>query len=303
MKAIKRKIRKKGFSLVECMVAMAIFAMMATIVMQILGIAITRNLRNHQTEKDIDAQIENVVDDNSLTDRETMTMAFKFMTQEGTEKTLSISDVQLKFSDTGFENGYQINTFNKDFGASGSDDESSDESSDSEDEGIPGLVKSYNHIYGTTGIDFVEVRQIDKPTSGDVYTVKWKIKVHTSDKILSDSVANSIKVAVPKSAYNLKVSPGVSLDYKILVNYDLKSREKTGTTVRFADKDPGSKEAQYGDIEIRFDMAKADYVAEYKSVVEYFYRKCTDAQKGASGLKVQEGSINGIYDDLLTTIS
>ena len=81
MKLIKRLRRKKGFTLTECLVAIVIFALMSAIVMQILAIAINQYKNNDKVDKDMDAQINNLVQENALVERDTTNLVMKFVYQ------------------------------------------------------------------------------------------------------------------------------------------------------------------------------------------------------------------------------
>ena len=65
MKQLKRLLRKKGFTISEVLVAMMIFAIMTAIVMQILAIAINQHKNNVNSEKDMDKQVQDIVEYNS----------------------------------------------------------------------------------------------------------------------------------------------------------------------------------------------------------------------------------------------
>ena len=69
MKLIKRLKRKKGFTLTECLISILIFALMASIVMQILAIAIAQYRSNDSIDKDMDTQISDLVQENALVER------------------------------------------------------------------------------------------------------------------------------------------------------------------------------------------------------------------------------------------
>ena len=67
---MKKLLKRKGFTLVECIVAIAIFALMSALVMQILALSIRQYRSNHHIEMDMDAQIKDIAEDNELIDRE-----------------------------------------------------------------------------------------------------------------------------------------------------------------------------------------------------------------------------------------
>ena len=90
MKQLKRLLRKKGFTISEVLVAMMIFAIMTAIVMQILAIAINQHKKNVNSEKDMDKQVQDIVEYNSnMVKRETADMAISFV-RTGSNKVASI---------------------------------------------------------------------------------------------------------------------------------------------------------------------------------------------------------------------
>lgn len=78
---MKRLKQRSGFSLVECVVAMAVLAIMSLLLTMILSAAINTKNKNAAIEKDIDSQVENIAKDNS-TVREEHNSSIEFK-QEG----------------------------------------------------------------------------------------------------------------------------------------------------------------------------------------------------------------------------
>lgn len=58
---MKKTKKNSGFTLVECVVAMAVLTIMSLLLMMFLNISISQRNRNIQREKDLDEQIENLV--------------------------------------------------------------------------------------------------------------------------------------------------------------------------------------------------------------------------------------------------
>ena len=67
---MKRLIHKKGFTLVECVVAMAVLAIMSIMLMTMLNIAVTARNKNTQYERDLDSAIENLADPDAAANKE-----------------------------------------------------------------------------------------------------------------------------------------------------------------------------------------------------------------------------------------
>lgn len=73
MKKIKRK---KGFTLVECVVAMAVLAIMSLLLMMILTVTINSKNKSTAIEKDIDRQIDSIVGAGAVTTEYTSEIVF-----------------------------------------------------------------------------------------------------------------------------------------------------------------------------------------------------------------------------------
>ena len=96
MKLLKRLKRKKGFTLTECLISMLIFALMASIVMQILAIAIAQYRSNDSIDKDMDTQISDLVQENALVERETTNLVMKFVSGTGGTNNITINDMKIE---------------------------------------------------------------------------------------------------------------------------------------------------------------------------------------------------------------
>ena len=110
MKLLKRLKRKKGFTLTECLISMLIFALMASIVMQILAIAIAQYRSNDSIDKDMDTQISDLVQENALVERETTNLVMKFVSGTGGTNNITINDMKIENgSSDGADGRLQIN--------------------------------------------------------------------------------------------------------------------------------------------------------------------------------------------------
>lgn len=75
---MKKLNRKKGFTLVECVVAMAVFAIMSLLLTMMLSISVQARNKNMSIEKDIDSQVKNIASDNkSSSDKYNSSIEFK----------------------------------------------------------------------------------------------------------------------------------------------------------------------------------------------------------------------------------
>lgn len=252
MKLIKRLKHKKGFTLTECLISILIFALMASIVMQILAIAIAQYRSNDSIDKDMDTQISDLVQENALVERETTNLVMKFVSGTGGTNNITINDMKIKNgSSESVDGALQINKIDATINNNGGNS--------NKDKNSGGMVTDDIHIYGTKNIDSVYVAENSAVLNGDVYTIRIDLKVSTNDSVLNGSESKSIKVALPTSAKNIVVTP----DDKMLYNM------VSGTNVRFSAKSKGNKDTSYV-MHIVFTLGAEEFEKEYKSFAKYF---------------------------------
>ncbi len=284
MKKLQRLRAKKGFTLIECMVAIAIFAMMSMIVMQILGIAIQSYARNDRVEKDLDRQLESLVKSNNTVERSTFDLTLAFLNSDGDEAgAIDNIPIGVLGTDESMAQGLELNTLDYDLDALPTDpDKDKDKPEDSDDK-TPGVVKDYMHLYGSRGFDNIFVQEESDVLNGDIHTIRISFKVADSQKVLDKTFINSIKVALPESASNFKVmntSGGISSLF-------------LGHTVRmFLEKSNGSTAF---DFTIEFRLPDDKYDDEYGSFMKYFVNG--DSTSAAKSVTLVE-NINalGVYN-------
>ena len=207
MKQLKRLLKKKGFTISEVLVAMMIFAIMTAIVMQILAIAINQHKNNVNSEKDMDKQVQDIVEYNSnMVKRETADMAISFV-RTGSNKVASI-DIT----------GAEIMRNNKD---------------------NAGMVSEHDHIYGTKGITSVMVTETTAEKDDSTKTITLSVTVTDSKNVLMKAESNSLKVVIPDKNANPKVTiNGSNMKYEPLssTNYRFTALSKATSysfTIKF----------------------------------------------------------------------
>ncbi len=72
---------KKGFTLVECVVAMAVLAIMSLLLMMILNVTVMTRNSNMKTERELDEQVDKIVQ--SPSDKDPITQEIKFVQKVG----------------------------------------------------------------------------------------------------------------------------------------------------------------------------------------------------------------------------
>lgn len=249
-----KKNNKRGFTLVECLVALALFALMTVIVSGILSIALKEYKKNNENQQNLNLQEKDLVEDNASV-QEVANIATLQIPFDGV--TIEVDNVSNKASDN--QNGLQLNklvaTIAKESNGSGGGGSSV----------TPDIKTASPHLYGTKGLDKVSVTGTSFDPSKTSDTIILTLRVTDSENLLT-TAGNSIKVVLPKGAYN--VVPYTSFgrwDYTT-DDYDELDTEKDSTHIRFT-------QCAGATIQIKFDITKTDYDTNYGSLYKYFVDK------------------------------
>lgn len=276
MKLIKRLKCKKGFTLTECLISILIFALMASIVMQILAIAIAQYRSNDSIDKDMDTQISDLVQENALVERETTDLVMKFVSGTGGTNNITINDMKIKNgSSESVDGALQINKIDATIKNNGGNS--------NKDKNSGGMVTDDIHIYGTKNIDSVYVEENSAVLNGDVYSMRIDFKVSTNDSVLNGSESKSLKVALPTSAKNIVVTPDDKMIYNMV----------SGTNVRFSAKNKDNKDTSYT-MHIVFTLGAEEFEKEYKSFAKYFIDP--DSELEDKSKTFDDKAMPGIYN-------
>lgn len=276
MKLIKRLKHKKGFTLTECLISILIFALMASIVMQILAIAIAQYRSNDSIDKDMDTQISDLVQENALVERETTNLVMKFVSGTGGTNNITINDMKIKNgSSESVDGALQINKIDATIKNNGGNS--------NKDKNSGGMVTDDIHIYGTKNIDSVYAEENSAVLNGDVYTIRIDLKVSTNDSVLNGSESKSLKVALPTSAKNIVVTPDDKMIYNMV----------SGTNVRFSAKNKDNKDTSYV-MHIVFTLGAEEFEKEYKSFAKYFIDPESELEDKAKTF--DDKAMPGIYN-------
>lgn len=276
MKLIKRLKHKKGFTLTECLISILIFALMASIVMQILAIAIAQYRSNDSIDKDMDTQISDLVQENALVERETTNLVMKFVSGTGGTNNITINDMKIKNgSSESVDGALQINKIDATIKNNGGNS--------NKDKNSGGMVTDDIHIYGTKNIDSVYVAENSAVLNGDVYTMRIDFEVSTNDSVLNGSESKSLKVALPTSAKNIVVTPDDKMIYNMV----------SGTNVRFSAKNKDNKDTSYV-MHIVFTLGAEEFETEYKSFAKYFIDPESELEDKAKTF--DDKAMPGIYN-------
>lgn len=286
MKLLKRLKRKKGFTLTEVMVAMLIFALMSSIVMQILAIAIMRYKKNDSIDKDMDAQISNLVQENALVERDTVNLVMKFVSPTGGTNNIKINDVKINKDNTPADSDgrLEINTIYATIKNDGGNKD--------KDKNSGGMVTDDIHIYGTKGIDKIIVTQeTTNPVAvNGLYSITLNFTIDTTNShALKGSEVKSLKVALPESSTKITVNPGQQLTYTMV----------SKTNIRFSQRKVTDSVAQFTNIKVNFQIPEDKFESEYGTLAKYFVKP--DSTLTNMSLSFDDAATNGIYNHLYGT--
>lgn len=281
MKLIKRIRRKKGFTLTECLVSIVIFALMSAIVMQILAIAINQYRNNDRVDKDMDTQINNLVQENALVERDTTDLVMKFVSGNGGSNEIKIEDIKVQQdnSNTYGDSRLEINKLNASI--------SSTPGSGDKDKNTGGMITEDIHIYGTKDIDTIYVEEKSCTLADGRYTIVLDFAVSTSKSVLNGSECRSLKVALPNNASNIVVTPDAKMLYSMV----------SSTNVRFYAKNVSNTDTSYT-MHISFSLPEDEFDSAYGSFAKYFIKP--DSELTDKSCTFDDQETNGIYTHVHT---
>lgn len=281
MKLIKRIRRKKGFTLTECLVSIVIFALMSAIVMQILAIAINQYRNNDRVDKDMDTQINNLVQENALVERDTTDLVMKFVSGNGGSNEIKIEDIKVQQdnSNTYGDSRLEINKLNASI--------SSTPGSGDKDKNTGGMITEDIHIYGTKDIDTIYVEEKSCTLADGRYTIVLDFAVSTSKSVLNGSECRSLKVALPNNASNIVVTPDAKMLYSMV----------SSTNVRFYAKTVSNTDTSYT-MHISFSLPEDEFDSAYGSFAKYFIKP--DSELTDKSCTFDDQETNGIYTHVHT---
>ena len=254
---------KRGFTLVECLVALVVFALMTAVVSGILSVALKEYKSNNDNQENLNLQEKDFAEGNSHVKEVNKIDNLKIDFEGGVS--IEVDDVSNKASDN--QSGLQLNKLDAviaketDGGGGGGGGPK------------PDIKTSSPHLYGTKAVTKVQLTMLPLPNllfkdGRTTETLTLDIKI-TDDSNLLSTAGNSINVVLPKGAYNVDpsvnpVSPG-RWDYTN-DDYDELDTEKDSTHIRFT-KCAGAT------IQVKFDITKDDFDANYGSFYKYFVDK------------------------------
>lgn len=269
---------KKGFTLVECIVAMAVLAIMSLLLMMILNITVATRNNNMSLERDIDEQVEKLVQ--APTTSETIAQNIEFIQESGgttavIEAIPKNGDEHIK-AEKVYNDGHkkEIDAIKYDF-----DNYDKFEQIKKGGGATPDPGDIADKVYGSANTSSVKISQqsvTDNYNSDGTPALTKTIVLRVSFSIASFDVnvdtVKSIKVALPPTATDIKVI-GSSQSLALLITDNVLRVEPTTTGSISAD--------------VSFVLTDDVFDNEYKSV-KYYYEGTgsgspADLDKNASG--------------------
>lgn len=268
MKKIKNK---SGFTLVECVIAMAILVIMSLLLMMLLTASINARNNNRQLESNLDGQVNQLVADVGLAQdayEETIQFEVAIPGEANYVETIPVAGTDAMGVDNGLDadkiyvpnNEAEVDILEYDF-------EDYQHFKDIKDGNLPGnpasptLGKAYGGAKINGNIEIDETGKTDITEGSDV--VGYSVTLKISCNVTQCSTTAGIKLVLPSGVYNVKKGSCTNVTTLALVSSDtIRIQPALGTDENQA---PGNISA-----EVKFDISKSDYENRFKSVGEFY---------------------------------
>lgn len=258
---------KNGFTLVECVVAMAVLAIMSLMLTMILNITVRTRNSNMAIEKDIDNQVENLM--GNVVTTETRDDPIEFVQGAATIDSIPANGsdgikankihgngdaVEIDALDYNFDNYKKFEDIKK---GSGGDDGGDDGS-------------AADKVYGSAATSTVNIYEQSVTANGDGTKKIIVLKITFSASSISNEAA--VKVSFPTSAEDVKVLSSSKASTLLIA----------GNVVRIEPTEATNIEAQ-----VSFTLTNDEYNNSYKNVKNFYEGKGSGSpatlKKGTSG--------------------
>lgn len=193
-----KKLRKNtGFTLIECVVAMAVLAVMTLGLLMILNVTVKQRNLNMKIENDVDGQVEKLVQEDSVTDVSVANPKIDF------GGGIEISGGKKVYHDDP-DAEFQIGALEYDIGSVPSAPPPSNPGSPAPADPNDGLGQAYNaenfKVYGAADVSGkITITESKTPADGG-YKVTWNVRFTTT----SGSREKSVKVVLPRGSCEIK---------------------------------------------------------------------------------------------------
>lgn len=268
---MKKLRRKNGFTLVECVVAMAVLAIMSLLLMMILSVTLKTRNNNMQLESDIDKQVENLASGNgAVTESYNDGIAFDGFTIPG-NSTPNVSANKASGDQNGLSRlEFDFEKYFDDMG------EPPKLGSDKDDEKVEvgdweKTAPCFGYIDLKEKVYITETKTYDE--TAKTYDIKWNVQFTVNSYSAVDSVKFTLPVGSKFTGWSTPTgaeykpqweSDGIGYTRK-LTKYILMIRPND----KSADPDPVKTELKV-EVDLKFTISEEDYNENYKNLASYF---------------------------------
>lgn len=277
---MKKLKQKKGFTLVECVVAMAVLAIMSLLLTMILNVSLRTRNSNMTLEKELDEQVQGIVkgEDNKYSENNNK---IEFFDKDGNSiAEIPGNDEKGVKSDKVYQEGEkaEIGKIEYDF-KDYEDYEKLESGKDPEEDKDPvgkklaygsaaveGNINILDPNYGSPVISHTE--KDEKGNDVIIYSVTWNVSFDTK----SGAPENAVKLTLPKGTTDLKYDKASLLNARVIVIADDLIRIQPVNQMDGKNEEKYTKEDKLTTkVGVNFKISKDDYEKYYKSPEYYFH--------------------------------
>lgn len=263
---------KKGFTLVECIVAMAVLAIMSLLLMMILNITVSSRNNNQHLERAIDKQVEHIVANENVTQAPfEQTLKFEVVNPGETSyvETIPVAtdDNGLdanKIYDKNNECGIEVDILKYNF----KDYKLFKDIKNNTLNPPPGFYakKAYGGAKIVDGKINVNGSKTEIINGTDV--IGYNVILTFACSVAEFSKTAGIKILIPSGAYNVKKGDSTNVSTLVLTAPDvIRIQPIFGTSEDWKPATPNN----IGIVaSVHFDISKSDYDRNFKSIGEFY---------------------------------
>lgn len=263
---------KKGFTLVECIVAMAVLAIMSLLLMMILNITVNSRNNNQHLEREIDKQIDHIVANESVTQVPfEQTLKFEIVNSGETSyvETIPIANDDNgldanKIYDKKNEVGIEVDILKYNF----KDYQLFKDIKNNTLNPPPGVNEK--KAYGGAKIVNGKINVSGSKTEilNGTEVIGYNIILTYSCSVAEFSKTAGIKIVIPSGAYNVKKGDSTNVSTLVLTAPDvIRIQPISGTSEDWKPEHPSNINIVAS---VHFDISKSDYDRNFKSVGEFY---------------------------------
>lgn len=262
---MKKLRRKSGFTLVECIVAMAVLAIMSLLLTMILSVALKIRNENMQLEQDLDKQVEKLASGEGEKENYNNGIKFgdKFTIPGNSDPNVSANKVS---GDSDGISKLEFD-FNNYFDAMG-DPPKLDGNKDPDKIEVGDWEKTapcFGHVDLKGTVQIIETKNLDAVTK--IYDVTWTVKFTVN----SYNAVDSVKITLPigsdfKSWSSVGATDDNQIGYTRKITQYIIMIQPNGT-ISGADSE---KKEQNVEVALKFKISEEDYKNNCENLAKYF---------------------------------